>query len=102
MKRIEVRCCCSPRKLLGSLPVPDSTKPGDTVRLVVMKPRTYAPPTGHYNRPRNDDPYIHLPIETFADMSGAHPKYGIAVKAEGVAIETLRLIPGFIEEKAHV
>jgi hypothetical protein len=99
MKRIEVRCCCQPQKLLGTLPVPDQTGLGAMVKFVVMKPRTYAQPRGH-NRPLNGDPYIHLPTESYADMTGPHPKYGIALKAEGVSIEQLRLIPGFIEEKA--
>jgi hypothetical protein len=29
--RLEVRCCCQPEKLLGSLPVPDGVREGQTL-----------------------------------------------------------------------
>ena len=98
MKRLEVRCCCQPQKLLGTLPVTDNH--GASFQFTVMKPRTYdfdfsrLPITTPVNRQ-----FVTMPIESFVDMSGPHPKYGLAVKAEGVPIETLRLIPGFIEHK---
>lgn len=98
MKRIDVRCCCRPKKLLGTVPVPDAH--GDRHTFSLMQPRVHdftaaRLKVGAGTSPRS----ITLPIDSFVDMSGCHPKYGLAVKAEGVAIETLRLIPGFIEHK---
>lgn len=98
MKRIDVRCCCTPGKVLGSLPVRDDTSAGEVVRFVVMKPRTRAAPA-RTTALIVSISEVCLTAETFADLSGAHPKYGIALKADGVELETLRRIPGFIEEK---
>lgn len=98
MKRIDIRCCCAPGKLLGSLPVRDDTRAGEVVRFVVMKPRTYAAPDRNRVAAQSV-PEVSLTVEAFTDLSGAHPKFGIALKAEGVTVETLRRIPGFIEER---
>ncbi len=98
MKRIEVRCCCQPQKLLGTLPVPDLTKLGDRVGFVMMKPSTRSIEAIQASAKRMSAPSkVELPIESFADMTGSHPKYSIAVKAEGMTVAQLRLIPGFIE-----
>lgn len=101
MKRIEVRCCCQPQKLLGTLPVPDMTKPGTSVSFVMMKPPSRSIASVKSSASGMQAPRkVELPIESFTDMTGAHPKYGIAVKADGMTVAQLRLIPGFIEEKS--
>ena len=101
MKRMEVRCCCTPNKLLGTLPVPDATDLGDAVRFALMKPRSRAlaaikasasvklPPMKSVTMPVK----VILFPPTGADPGDAYE----ALAAEGVTIEQLRLIPGFIE-----
>jgi hypothetical protein len=39
VKRIDVRCCGQPLKLLGTLPVMDAVRDGDPVRFILMQPR---------------------------------------------------------------
>lgn len=78
MKRFyEVRCCCEPQILLGWLPGPDARQ--ITYPLLPMTRRNISS--------------INLPVDTFND-GRRHYK---AIKADGVPLETLRKIPGFIE-----
>jgi hypothetical protein len=100
MKRMEVRCCCSPRKLLGTLPVPDLTDAGTSVEFSVMQPRV------NFNHWRDEsvtrapaNRHLTLQAENFQASDGDQMVAGIALKAEGVPVETLRRIPGFIEAK---
>lgn len=99
MKRLDIRCCCEPAKLLGSVPVPDSASAGQAVKFVVMRPRVRTADASSLRftaAPRE----IVLKVEAFTAFGDAHPKFGVAVMADGVDVETLRRIPGFIEEKA--
>lgn len=77
MKRLEVRCCCQPEKLLGWMDVVDSTS---DVHVVVST--------------RYASARFILPIAIFKDDSGRQYP---AIKAEGHTAESLRLIPGFIK-----
>lgn len=79
MNRLEVRCCCDASKLLGTLPAPS----GDAWEKVFAVPSStlfgsLSLPIGQY-RPSVDGDWVR------------------AYKADGVSIETLRKIPGFIE-----
>lgn len=100
MKRMEVRCCCTPKKLLGTLPVPDLTSEGTSVDFALMQPRI------NFNHWRGEkaarasaNRRLTLQAQSFQAVEGETMLAGIALKAEGVPIETLRLIPGFIEAK---
>lgn len=81
--KAEVRCCCTPRKLLGWLEVPTL----DADRVVFWL---------RFAMDRWEDPprRIELPIAEFIDERKERRR---AIKAEGVPIELLRRIPGFIE-----
>ena len=105
MKRMEVRCCCTPKKLLGTLPVPDGH--GFDVPFVVMKPRNRSiQAMQERGRQGVGIDRVTLTVTGWVDLqcSAANGEVsrveGIALKADGVSIETLRLIPGFIEETA--
>lgn len=98
---MDVRCCCRPEKMLGSLPVMDAVRVGDLVRFVVMKPamrmadfhwRAAALPTA------NDIRHVQMEVLDWSDPKTRDA--GVAIKADGVDIETLRRIPGFIEAKS--
>lgn len=102
MRRVEVRCCCEPQELLGTLPSFDKVRIGERVTFPVMKPRTRVPTRG----PLNVNPLaISLQLlawrnEKRCALTGEIVlEDGVAFKADGVPIETLRLIPGFIEAK---
>jgi len=106
-KELEVRCCCTPKKLLGhlaideelitlhnsfSIPLPDKIleldagdDPSDvTVETVQLSIDRFFPNVFGYNiGAPNSNPYF-------------------AIKAEGTPIEKLRRIPGFKENKSSV
>ena len=83
--RYEVRCCCSPQKLLGWAEAPEGA-PTVTFLLAVS-----------YNSSLDAGcatETITLPIDRI--QVPGRPAYP-AIKAERTSIETLRRIPGFIE-----
>lgn len=95
MRRLEVRCCCEPSRLLGTLPVMDSHVQRHQITFPVMKPRRAFDPAAV--APLNHrPPNITLEVR---DLFMLCTPLTRAIKADGVSIETLRLIPGFIEEK---
>lgn len=73
--KVEVRCCCKPEKLLGTLELQT-----DRVRSVVL--------------PLNDGKTLTLPVAIFSRGYGDSRSYR-AVKAEGVDLETLMKCPSF-------
>jgi len=80
--RMQVRCCCQPTKLLGTVEVPDMTLRSDHVSFGLV---------GHLGD--NHVETLTLPLARIANEWTEWT----AVKAEGVDIETLRRIPSFIE-----
>ena len=81
MTRMDVRCCCQPQKVLGSLPVPNPVLSGQCV--------TY------YRTTITDSiETLTLPVATLYSRRGGMT---LALKAEGVTLETLRTIPEFVE-----
>lgn len=110
---MDVRCCCTPNKLLGTLPVPDTTKVGGRVNFVVMKPRnsdfrvTRVSPTPDYiefevqewSQIERDQTVPDHELTLFSGH-GFTRESGVALKHEGVTVDTLRRIPGFIEAGA--
>lgn len=91
MKRMEIRCCCTPSKLLGTVPVPDHS--GSLISLPLMGRADAGRPPAR----------IEFEVATWArdvfdrDLGGYVRVPETALKHEGVTIETLRRIPGFIE-----
>lgn len=100
---LDVRCCCQPQKLLGWLPAPEG---GRSRRFVLRSPY----PSGQRWTDGAEEPTaipineVRLDVCEFFDApkngDGSRPPWRDtqeAYKAEGVPLETLRLIPGFIE-----
>lgn len=94
---LEVRCCCQPKKLLGYLPVdPQLAIRGARIRFAI-------PATFPYSRSRLGDgdvkttpqEVIVLPVESF--QSSNPDERHLALKSEETPIETMRRIPGFVE-----
>ena len=79
MNRLEVRCCCQPKKLLGTLPVPDHG--------LVFPPLQHSADSNPRDR-------VMLPVATFWQR---HKGYRLALKAEGVTLDVLRTVIGFEE-----
>jgi len=88
--RLEVRCCCNPGKLLGWLDVPDTTSP--TFRFFLQPPPV---PRGSLTNCFRIEEVV-LEIAYFYQKGVGERK---AFKDNGLSIETLRRIPGFIEAK---
>ncbi len=84
MNRLEVRCCCQPKKLLGTLPVPDRVQPGQCIVF----------PRLQHSADSNPRDRIMLPVATFWQR---HKGYRLALKAEGVTLDVLRTVIGFEE-----
>ena len=98
MKRVEIRCCCEPTKLLGTVPVIES--------LVVVGRTVVLPLFGVPERGLRRSEIALEVAEWFQTVRvhGAPDEAsvkrvggGIALRGDGIAIETLRRIPGFIE-----
>ncbi len=93
--RLEVRCCCQPRRLLGWLEIDGAAWDGRVVRLVVA---VAAPWT--VRRPPETPTLqlqhrvVSLPVAWFSEPG--QPRR-LALKSEETPIETLRRIPGFTE-----
>lgn len=87
-RRVEVRCCCDPARLIGFIDVPDD---------VTLRDGTIVP-----FQLEGVDAAITLQIATWSYPS---TRYGdpwgydddLAFKSDDTPIETLRRIPGFVE-----
>lgn len=98
MRRVEVRCCCNAAKLLGTLPLPDNAR---TWAFPVMRESNANFVRAAARGPLVDKVILELapwrdelidPVTQRFTVIG-----GEALKADGIPIETLRRIPGFIE-----
>lgn len=100
LRRVEVRCCCQPKRLLGWLPV-DELKiwEGSKVRFLVAPARTF--------RELGAAPISELAVSTLelpiltACLPDADGGRRLALKSEETPIETLRRIPGFVEARGQ-
>lgn len=88
--KLEIRCCCQPHKLLGWVDVdPNHAVEGRALRLPLkvsisdVQARVYP------------FLYLHVGRIAFPDDRRGH----LAIMAENVPIETLRLVPGFEENR---
>ncbi len=99
MRRVEVRCCCSAAKLLGTLPLPDHVY---SWAFPVMQERNANFSRAAARGLQIDKVVLELVRWKHDVMDGdaTTPRTiagGEALKADGIPIETLRRIPGFIE-----
>jgi len=100
--RTEVRCCCTPKKLLGWLDVPDELLfEGNTISFRIP-PRCYQPIGAAlvFERAIN----VRLPVAMFRAGMPLEFAYGIpdqhlALKSEETPIDLLRRVPGFVENQ---
>ena len=81
--RLEVRCCCKPKKLLGWMEVSEDSVRGRCLRFIV-------PPK--WNGPAIFEA-VDLEIADYFDGE----KHYTALKDNEVPLKTLRLIPSFTE-----
>jgi hypothetical protein len=107
-ERRDVRCCCNPTKLYGTLPLPHDVREGtvvefasyggDTVRLTVAE--------WHRDVMHSLDEYLKYAGPVPAPLTKRREE-GIALKMEEAGrtfeenLELLRRIPGFIERVPH-
>lgn len=103
---VEVRCCCQPQKLLGYLPVPSAkVEVGQRVTFMISPERVRVEElvlAGGRSLPvsvtRIPAEVITLLIAEFGPVLGPDGRgYRCALKAEGVPLEQLRRIHGFVE-----
>lgn len=92
MRRVEVRCCCNASQLLGTLPFPDN---GEEFAYPLVQPKT----TDFLRAARRGVSLdkLTLRLSRYCVDDGTRFEQGWALKADGIPIETLRRIPGFIE-----
>lgn len=85
---VEVRCCCNPKRLLGTIPVTGELRAGQPIKFPLL-PKT----EGFY-----EHEHLTLELHEFwhSDL-GEDYEIKIALKAEGEPIEKLRRIVGFKE-----
>jgi hypothetical protein len=86
MKRINVRCCCNPELIYGTLPWNEN---GYRVRFNKLKPFK---PYAQFN-PNEDIEAIELEV----DVCYVDGMKELAYRSNDIPIETFRLLPGFIE-----
>lgn len=93
--RLNVRCCCKPSKILGTLPDPGPDSPGIMIRLAPDLFETLVTP--------ENDPYLSglvpLPIDTYCEYEKTGEIRERSFKSNDYPIEVLRQIPGFEEAK---
>lgn len=98
MTMIEVRCCCQPTKLLGWLPFGDPAYMPLTMSFRWWELENGTPATPDLEHPWAPAPPV---VEKRLELTVGYFGCGIAsrpaLKSEETPIETLRKIPGFIE-----
>lgn len=97
--RMEVRCCCQPKKLLGWLDVPKGAR---SFKVAIMELNQSALRAHFSDGCVNTDQFVdryctprivELPIATIVNEGRTYK----AIKSEETPIETLRMISGFAE-----
>lgn len=101
--KLEVRCCCQPRKLLGWLEVADDYRHSatfvigpDTIERIDVSEISNDWRSSVVGRVIPGDSITLAIAEIGLVENGVTARYR-ALKADGVPIERLRLIPGFEE-----
>jgi hypothetical protein len=97
VRRVEVRCCCNASQLLGTLPFPDRA---DEFIYPLVQPKTtdFLRAARRGVRSETLTLRLHPWKDSRMEFDGTRViTEGVALKADGIPIETLRRIPGFIE-----
>lgn len=105
--RAEIRCCCDPGRLLGTVLVNESVlAAGKTVRFALEHFGERSP----YFDDCGQKEEIELPIGRWSQTSTSYDteqqsevwkhEGGVAIKSNDTPLETLRRIPGFTEADA--
>lgn len=98
--RLEVRCCCVPKKLLGWLEVADyRVREGNTIQFILPPIYERIFIDGRRYETMTAACYVRLPIARIGmtDLFTGEPASHLALKSEETPLETLRQIPGFVE-----
>ena len=98
MRRVEVRSGSHPGQLLGTLPMPD-LQPSWTYPVCKAKRATTPQALLRAASASAKPETLTLELHKFSVIVDGRAVTGIALKADGVPLEKLRRIPGFIEAK---
>lgn len=105
--RAEIRCCCDPGKLLGTVEVPaDRFYEGAVLRFTLRNDQKDWLKEPEAPKPLLDQGTIALPVASFGIGRGGILtvgetawEQGLAIKSNDTPIETLRRIPSFKEAR---
>lgn len=86
MRLLEVRCCCQPTKLLGWLPVLEGVR---AYRRTISKMSDVPMPK------KAEFIHVHLPVQIIEIWGERYH----ALSSDETPIETLRMLPDFVEAK---
>lgn len=89
---LEVRCCCTPKKLRGWIAVPHTVRTGDIIRFRILGKLPIH--VGIYCEMAPAAEIIEMKAENYQDAGGP---IRLALKSEDIPIEKLKRIHGFIE-----
>jgi len=94
VKKLEVRCCCHPSKVLGHLAHPRLQQFGDSWTFAVVDREDDAnwEPRGVSIRERASYTQLYLTVERISDGNGVITE---AIKNRDYPLTTLKLITGF-------
>lgn len=90
---VEVRCCCTPKKLLGWIDISRPPRMGEVWAFPTNLPIGYRP--NYMSEDKIE--VISLQLEGYNSIENKKLIRGIAFKSEETPIETLRRITGFRE-----
>ncbi len=105
MTRIEVRCCCHPEKLWGTIEIPEAYLEFTHINVAVSIQRTMGRVIKH--------PFVRFEIAEITTYDPTTPVFPITTETEtsvrsryralkkphDVTIEDLRMLTGFVESK---
>jgi hypothetical protein len=96
-RRLEVRCCCDPAKLLGSVPIPDSVDVcvGSVVTFVTTRAGwRLDPATGRPDHIPAEQLRLEIALWEHWVEFGDH-RSGLALRSDDTLLERLQQIPGW-------
>jgi hypothetical protein len=111
-RAVEVRCCCTPNKVLGYLPVPGALEVGKRVVFVLDTARSDAWVLGLRLEVPETFPTITFEVARWSESRirelpaigvvgfELERTGGLALKHENVTLEELRRIDGFVEAQS--
>lgn len=91
--RLEVRCCCDPKKVLGYLEHPRLQNVGDTYWFPFARPADYAMASFGFEP---SEPIMYRLELTVDQISHGDGLVFLAIKNRDYPLEDLKRIPGFV------